>query len=211
MLWEEVFHHFYPQETPLRALLLRHSEQVRDKALALLAAPQCPPFAIGRDTVVNGAMLHDIGISQCHAPSILCTGNRSYIEHGVIGGAMLRSYDTALEPYARICERHTGAGLTAEDIIAGGLPLPRRDFLPESDAEKLICLADKFFSKSGDMQEKPIERVIDGIRRFGVPALQRFTALCRMFGVSLPPEECPPRKEEVAPGAAAAPAAGGGN
>jgi uncharacterized protein len=50
-----------------------------------------------------------------------------------------------MEKFARICERHTGSGLTAEEIVSGGLPLPERDFLPETLEEKIICLADKFF------------------------------------------------------------------
>ena len=31
-----ILKHFYPEDTPLRRLLISHSEQVRDKALAIL-------------------------------------------------------------------------------------------------------------------------------------------------------------------------------
>ena len=100
---------FYPEDTPLRRLLLRHSTQVRDKALAILANPSRPPLELNAELVSTGAMLHDVGILQCHAPSILCVGTRPYIAHGVIGAEMLRAYGAAygvdLEPYARICER----------------------------------------------------------------------------------------------------------
>ena len=38
---------------------------------------------------------------------------------------------------------------TAEEIISQHLPIsPPRDLLPESVEEKLVCYADKFFSKS---------------------------------------------------------------
>ena len=50
------------------------------------------------------------------------------------------------ESYARVCERHTGAGLTLHDILSQNLPLPHHDLQPETIEEKLICYADKFFS-----------------------------------------------------------------
>ena len=184
---DAVIRHFYPEDTPLRRLLLRHSAQVRDKALAILANPSRPPLALEPGLVSAGAMLHDVGILQCHAPSILCEGPRPYIAHGVIGAEMLRDYGRSngidMEPFARICERHTGAGLTAREIRSQGLPLPERDFLPETPEEKLVCLADKFFSKSGDMQEKPFDRVRRSLEKFGADTLERFDALCRLFGL----------------------------
>ena len=170
--------HFYPEDTPLRQCLLRHSTQVREKALALLrnAPGSCDP-----EIVVNGAMLHDIGIRLCHAPEIFCTGDEPYIRHGLLGAELLRAYDPALEVYARICERHTGAGLTAENIRNQSLPLPVRDFLPETMEEKLICLADKFYSKSGDMEEKPLEKVRRSLARFGTDSLERFDGMYGLF------------------------------
>ena len=179
--------HFYPEDTPLRRLLLRHSEQVRNKALSILANPSRPPLDLDSGLVSAGAMLHDIGILQCHAPSILCTGPRPYIAHGVIGAEMLRAYGAAqgidMEPFARICERHTGAGITAHEVREQGLPIPERDWLPETPEEKLICLADKFFSKSGDMKEKPVMAVRHSLEKFGPGTVERFDALLRLFGL----------------------------
>ena len=142
-VWD-IIERYYPEDTPLRRLLLRHSGQVRDKALSLLRPGMCG------ELVEDGAMLHDVGIFQCHAPGILCVGEESYLRHGVIGGALLREYGREhgldLEPLARVCERHTGAGITALEVRREGLPLPERDWLPETPEERLICLADKFFS-----------------------------------------------------------------
>ena len=177
----EIIRHFYPEDTPLRQLLLKHSEQVRDK-VRFLAEKYCP-VSIDLAFAENGALLHDIGIGRCHAPDILCCGTEHYLCHGVIGATMLRELDSSLEPYARICERHTGSGLTAEDIRKQGLPLPVQDFLPETAEEKLICLADKFFSKSGDLQEKPFARVRASQAKFGADALRRFDELCRFAGL----------------------------
>lgn len=180
----EIIRHFYPEDTPLRRLLIAHSKQVRDKALAVL---ERSGVALDARLVADGAMLHDIGICRCYAPSILCEGTEPYIAHGMIGAAMLREYaqDHALDlvPYERICERHTGSGLSAEDIRKQGLPLPARDWLPETPEEKLVCLADKFFSKSGGRREKSLDRIRRSMEKFGPDSLSRFEEMCRCFRV----------------------------
>lgn len=184
----EIIFHFYPEDTPLRRLLILHSEKVRDKAFELLqhARRQAPSPAlddIDERLVNDGALLHDIGIGRTHAPGILCEGSEPYICHGTIGADMLRSLDPALELEARICERHTGAGLTALDIQTQQLPIsPVRDLLPVSLEEQLVCLADKFYSKSGDPSaEKPMERVRRSMMKFGTDSIRRFDAMCALF------------------------------
>ena len=175
-----ILQHFYPLDTPLRRLLLKHSEQVRDKALEILGASG---LELEAQFVSDGAMLHDIGVGRCHAPGILCTGEAPYIAHGIIGAAMLREYSPELEPYARICERHTGSGLSRQEILSQGLPLPARDFFPETLPEKLICLADKFFSKSGDMREKSLAEVRHSLEKFGPESVARLEEMLRIFNV----------------------------
>lgn len=179
-----IIQHFYPEDTPLRRRLMRHSEQVRSKALALA---ENSSEKLDLALVADGAMLHDLGIGGCDAPKIDCHGTEPYLAHGVIGGRMLREYGAAhgldLEKYARICERHTGSGITAAEVRRQQLPLPERDYLPETPEETLICLADKFFSKSGDMNEKPLDKVRRSLARFGEAPLARFDALCRRFKV----------------------------
>lgn len=189
-----IIQHFYPTDTPLRRLLILHSECVRDKALQILQTLQ-PPTSLNLSLVIAGAMLHDIGICATHAPGILCEGSEPYICHGTIGAQMLRGYlnehtisaeDAAmLEACARICERHTGAGLTRENILTQKLPIePAVDLLPETPEEKLVCLADKFFSKSGDpTKEKSLEHVRRSMMKFGADSLERFEQLCTLFNI----------------------------
>ena len=183
-----VIESFYPEDTPFRRMLLKHSYQVCGKALELLERPCAEELNADRETVVTGALLHDVGIGKCRAPDILCEGTEPYIAHGIIGAEMLRRLASEtgrdLECYARICERHTGTGLTAADIRRQNLPLPERDFLPETVEEKLICLADKFFSKSGDMKEKSPDRICRSMQKFGPDTLARWHELCRLFGLS---------------------------
>lgn len=189
-----IIYHFYPEDTPLRRLLILHSECVRDKAMQILQASQTSQTP-QPSLVIAGAMLHDIGIGRTHAPGILCEGSEPYICHGTIGARMLREYleentlseDDAvmIEQCARICERHTGAGLTREDILSQHLPIePAIDLVPETPEEKLVCLADKFFSKSGDpSKEKSVEHVRRSMMKFGADSLGRFDALCELFNI----------------------------
>ena len=179
------YYNAYPE---LKTLLLKHSESVCRKALEILARPENSGLELDRHLVETGALLHDIGIVKCNAPGILCYGSAPYIAHGVEGAKLLLAYgeahNTDMEPYARICRRHTGSGLTAADIIAQKLPLPCEDYLPETPEEKLICLADKFFSKFGSMQEKPFDRVRASMAKFGPESLARFDNLCKEFKLS---------------------------
>lgn len=174
---------FYPKG-PLHHVLVTHSEMVRDKALECIRRRG---LEVDSDFVASAALLHDIGIIRCDAPGIECHGTEPYIRHGIIGAEMLRALAREegidLEPFARVCERHTGAGLTREDIIAQNLPLPLCDYLPETAEERLICYADKFYSKSGDLKrEKSLDKVIESMRRHGADTLARFMRLHGEFG-----------------------------
>ena len=102
--------------------------------------------------------------------------------HGVIGAAMLRECG-APEWAAAVAERHTGAGLTRADIIASGMPDTGHDLCPRTTLERLVCYADKFFSKTHvGAPPKPLERVRASMARFGPDAAARFDALHAEFG-----------------------------
>lgn len=178
---------FHPEDTPLRRKLLAHSRSVREEALRLAERLARRGMAVDLETVSAGAWLHDVGIGRCHAPDILCTGVEPYIRHGILGAEMLRRYGAEhgidLEACARICERHTGSGLAAAEIRERGMPLPVRDYLPETPEEKAVCLADKFYSKSGDGEKKTLDAVRRGMARFGEGPARRLEALLELFGV----------------------------
>lgn len=177
MDYKQIISKYYKEGSALLDLLLTHSEMVARKALEVADRTG---LGADREFIRQAAMLHDIGIFRCDAPSIFCLGEEPYIRHGVIGGELMRA--EGYPEIARICERHTGSGLTAKEIAEEGLPLPLMDFLPETLEEKLICYADKFFSKSGDpRREKPFEKVRASMARFGSGSLERFDALHAMF------------------------------
>lgn len=168
---------FY-EDGPLRDILLRHSISVTQKALRICYAH--PELNLDVQFVEEAAMLHDIGIIRCDAPKIECHGTEPYIRHGIIGAAMLRA--EGLPRHARVCERHTGAGISAEDVIAQGLPLPVQSYLPETLEEQLICYADKFFSKTKLNKEKTGEQAEHSISKFGEAGVLRFRQWTEMFG-----------------------------
>lgn len=174
MLYPTLYDKYYPAGTPLRGILERHSRSVARLALDINDRLQ-----LGLDPVMveDAAMLHDIGIFLTDAPGIHCHGHEDYIRHGILGADLLR-HEGAPEWAARVAERHTGAGISPEDIASMGLPLPPdRVMMPETELEKLICYADKFYSKSGDMKRKSIERVRASMARHSASTLSRFEAL----------------------------------
>ena len=178
---------FYPEDTPFRKRLLRHGAQVRDKAIAIVEAMGDAAPPVDMALVEDACFLHDIGCADCRAPELLCEGLQPYITHGQLGAKMLREYGKRkgldMEPYARICERHISCGLTASEIRHGTLLLYNRDYMPETVEEKLVCLANKFFSRSGDMREKSLIEVRRYLSHQGETAVGRFDELCRLFHV----------------------------
>lgn len=174
----EVILKYYPDDNELRRLLIHHSTQVAAHALGVAA--RHPELNLNTDVLYRGAMLHDIGICQTDAPGIHCHGTLPYLLHGRCGAEMLRCEGD--EAMARICERHTGTGLTAAQIQERGLPLPPGDYCPETLEEQVVCYADKFYSKSHPDKAKSIERVITSLEKFGHDGVEIFQKWHQLFG-----------------------------
>ena len=168
---------YYPEDNELRHILINHSQSVARKALQIVSSH--PELHLDAQFVEEATMLHDLGIFRTDAPGIQCFGSEPYICHGRLGAEILRK--EGYERHARVCERHTGAGITCKEIIAQGLPLPHQDFLPETMEEKVICYADKFFSKTHLDREKSIEKAEKSLAKFGEDGVMRFREWERMF------------------------------
>lgn len=172
---------YYDENSPLFERLWTHSRLVMEKSLSIADNIS---LDINRRFVEDAALLHDIGIYLCHAPGIFCNGHRPYLCHGTEGARILRAEGE--ENLAKVAERHTGAGLTTDNIINQDLPLPHRDFIPQTIEEKLVCYADKFFSKSGDpTKEKNIDTIISQMKRFGNDSFDRFMEMHILFNSSI--------------------------
>lgn len=177
MDYNKIIEKYYPEDNELRQLLVRHSRDVADLALRL--CDRHPELQLDRQFVEEAAMLHDIGIFMTDAPGIHCHGRDPYILHGYDGAQLLRQ--DGFPRHARVCERHTGAGITTEEIDRQQLPLPPQDYLPETQEEQLVCYADKFFSKSHPERMKTLEQAERSVAKHGAEGLERFRSWERKF------------------------------
>lgn len=168
---------FYPEENELKHILLVHSRSVTDKALEL--ARKHPELHLDLTFISEAAMLHDIGIFLTDAPDIQCFGTYPYICHGYLGADLVRK--EGFPRHALVCERHTGAGLSLQNIIERNLPLPHRDMLPVSLEEQIICFADKFYSKTKLDKEKSVDKARKSVAKHGEEGAIRFDHWCELF------------------------------
>jgi len=177
MDYQAIIDQYYAEDDELRHLLLLHSRQVADRCLQVARNHRELPLDV--QFLEEAAMLHDIGIRWCHAPGIYCQGEQPYICHGLIGGRLLR--EMGFERHARVCERHTGTGITIAQIRAQQLPLPEADYQPETLEEQLVCYADKFYSKSRPERVLSVLEAAQSLERFGREGVEKFLAWSRMF------------------------------
>lgn len=173
----ELIDAYYPEDNERKHVLLVHSRLVAEKALCI--ADCHPELNLDKDFLYEAGMLHDIGIFLTDAPGIFCFGDQPYICHGYLGADLMRR--EGYPRHALVCERHTGAGLSLDDIIAQNLPVPHRDMLPVSMEEQVICFADKFYSKTHLEREKTVEKARKSISNFGNVGLERFDHWCEQF------------------------------
>lgn len=158
-----IINKYYPENDELRQLLMKHSRQVADRCLQI--AKKHKELPVDVQFLEEAAMLHDIGICRCDAPSIHCHGTEPYIRHGVLGGEMLRQ--EGFERHARVCERHTGTGLPGYE--------------PETLEEQIVCYADKFYSKSAPDHVRSVLETAQSLEKFGHEGVKKFLAWSERF------------------------------
>lgn len=172
-----IINKYYPKDNELKHILLTHSRQVADKALWV--ADRHPELGLDRTFLEEAAMVHDIGIFLTDARKILCYGTHPYICHGYLGAELMR--EEGFPRHALVCERHTGAGLSLDEIIRQELPVPHREMVPVSLEEQVICFADKFYSKSHLEREKSVEKALKSLSKYGEEGVIRFRHWCECF------------------------------
>ena len=163
MDYQAIIDKYYPADNELRRVLLKHSRQVADRCLQIVR--KHPELSVDAQFVEEAAMLHDIGIYQCNAPSIHCHGTEPYIKHGPIGGEILRA--EGFPRHARVAERHTGTGLPGYE--------------PETLEEQIICYADKFYSKSNPDHVRSVQETADSLEKFGHAGVVKFLEWAKRF------------------------------
>ena len=177
-LSNQIIEKYYSPENPAREILITHSRMVMDESLKI--AGKHPELKADGDFLAEAAMLHDIGIYLTWAPQIGCYGEHPYLCHGYLGRDLLKQEN--LPKHGLVCERHTGIGLTKEEIRQQQLPLPQRDMVPQSIEEQIICFADTFFSKGHDVEkEKTPDEVRIALRKYGEDKIKQFDIWCDLF------------------------------
>jgi len=175
----EIIKKYYNPKSKSYKILVTHSDAVAKKALQIAERVKHlqPDFKL----VEEAAMLHDIGIFMTNQPDIGCNGESPYIAHGTLGRIILEK--EGLPKHALVCERHTGVGLSKEDIISESLPIPVRDMLPISLEEKIICFADLFYGKKpGKLrEEKSIDKIEKKVSKYGLQHGRRLAELRELF------------------------------
>lgn len=172
----EIIKKYYKENKEAEKILLEHSEKVREKAMEIAEKNIAlePDFKF----IDEASLLHDIGIFLTHAPSLHCHGKLPYVAHGYLGREILEK--EGFKKHALVCERHVGVGISKKEIERKNLPLPKRDMLPISVEEKIICLADKFYSKMSK-KEKSVDEIKKGLLRFGHDKVKRFDEFLALF------------------------------
>lgn len=127
-----------------------------------------------------GCLLHDIGVYRLYRPSGEID-HASYLRHGVLGAELLREVGLP-EALRRFCCRHTGVGITRDDVVRLRLPLPARDFCAETGEEHVVMYADKFHSKTSPPVFVSAASYLRTVQRFGEDKATIFTAMVARYG-----------------------------
>jgi len=176
----KIIEKYYNPESIAYHFLIQHSRMVTEKALRI--AERVMHLKPDLHFIEEASMLHDIGIFLTDEPKIGCYGDKPYICHGYLGREILKK--EGFPKHALVCERHVGVGLTVADIEDKNLPVPKRDMIPVSIEEQIICFTDKFFSKDSDflLKEKTLKMVRKGIAKYGEEKLRIFDDWLMKFG-----------------------------
>lgn len=137
------------------------------------------PLGLDADLVRAGSLLHDIGVYRLYDGDGRLS-HRDYVRHGVLGHDLLSGAGFA-PVICRFCSCHTGMGLSRDDVLRQGLPLPVADYLAESGEEKLVMYADKFHSKTTPPRFNSAGFSVAQLRRFGSDKVAAFELMRKSF------------------------------
>jgi len=175
----EQMHRKYAKTDEDFNLVYQHCQVIEAIAMQLLDAK--PVTGINRDLLHVGCLLHDIGAYDVLEDGRFVQG----VRHGIFGEEILRN-EGLPDAISRLASHHTGVGLTKQDVIDQGLPIPVADYLADTDEERLIMYADKFHSKSNPPLEPPYfctyEWFHESVQKFGPDKAGKFDAFAELFG-----------------------------
>ena len=157
-------------------IVFTHCQIVHDIADQIMNGKQ---LQVNKDLVNAGALLHDIGAYKLIDENGMFD-KVNYIRHGIEGYKILLQ-EGMPEEMCRIAERHTGVGVTKEDILQRKILIPLKDYVAETMEEKLVMYADKFHSKTPKFNSYATYSVY--VQQFGQDKVDKFQTLASMFGI----------------------------
>ncbi len=175
----KIIQKYYQVDSKAYKFLVKHSEAVAKKAVEI--GKNVSHLNPDLKFIEESAMLHDIGIFLTNTPEIGCFGKEPYICHGYLGREILEK--EGFPKHALVCERHMGVGISIKDIEKQKLPIPKRDMIPISVEEKIVCFADKFFTKNEEFlsKEKSPEMIRAEALKFGDDKVKIFNRWVEKF------------------------------
>lgn len=175
----KIIHKYIRPDSLTYSLYLPHVSLVTAKSIRIAERLDLSDAKL--QFIEEAAMLHDIGIVMVNDEELGCSGKLDYICHGVEGRKILEK--EGLLKHAKIAENHTGVGIFKDEIIKNNLPLPKRDILPTTIEEKIICYSDLFFSKIPEIlwHEKEVDEARRSIGKFGERHVKIFNEWVKKF------------------------------
>jgi uncharacterized protein len=135
---------------------------------------------IDGDLVRAGALLHDIGVYRLFDDAGELD-HADYIRHGVLGHELLAE-EGLPERICRFASHHTGVGISRDEVIRQGLPIPPGDYMAETREETIVMYADKFHTKTTPPAFLTAAGYAASVGRFGADKVAAFEALRERFG-----------------------------
>ena len=170
----ELHQKYAPDEVALESVWT-HCQIVRDICLQV-----CNGMTdINVELITAGALLHDIGAYKFYIDGVIQLEN--YITHGLLGYELMQKEDLD-EAVCRFALLHTGIGISKQEVIDRKLPLPVRDYIPETVEERIVMYADKFHSKPKPSFNTAAWYAEYTRSRFGEGEDEKFMKLVEEFG-----------------------------
>ena len=103
------------------------------------------------------------------------------MRHVVLGHELLADLGFP-EEICRFASRHTGVGITRDDVLRQSLPIPVDDYVPASREEELVMYADKFHSKRTPPVFQSADTYAAGVGSWGADKVAAFASLRASYG-----------------------------
>jgi uncharacterized protein len=162
------------------SIVYAHCQAVCGIAEQLMSRPAPAVHGIDADLVRAGCLLHDVGVYLLYDDAGVLD-QAGYIRHGVLGHDLLME-EGIPERICRFASHHTGVGLTRQDVLSQGLPLPEADYMAETTEETVVMYADKFHTKAAPPRFITPEDYALHLRRFGEDKVTAFESMRTQFG-----------------------------